>query len=89
MSRHRTPNTFTLRSAAIVAAGTTAAVVALGLLASAGTSMQHDRIATSHQSAPRIEEDEPGWNCATMGNQICGPSTFTLDLGSSVVTFTV
>jgi hypothetical protein len=22
--------------------------------------------------APRIEEDEEGWNCLTMGNQLCG-----------------
>lgn len=20
-----------------------------------------------------IEEDEPGWNCKTMGNRVCGP----------------
>lgn len=24
-------------------------------------------------SVPQIEEDEPGWDCATMGNRICGP----------------
>lgn len=23
-------------------------------------------------SAERIEEDEPGWDCTTMGNRICG-----------------
>ena len=23
----------------------------------------------------RIEEDEAGWNCSTMGNRICGPVT--------------
>ncbi|NQE88108.1 hypothetical protein [Nocardia terpenica] len=23
-------------------------------------------------TASAIEEDEPGWNCATMGNMICG-----------------
>jgi hypothetical protein len=22
---------------------------------------------------PHIEEDQPGWNCLTMGNHICGP----------------
>ena len=21
-----------------------------------------------------IEEDEPGWNCHTMGNKVCGPN---------------
>ena len=25
--------------------------------------------------AAAIEEDEPGWDCATMGNRICGPTT--------------
>lgn len=24
--------------------------------------------------APIIEEDEPGWNCETMGNGVCGPA---------------
>lgn len=24
-------------------------------------------------SASEPEEDEPGWDCATMGNRICGP----------------
>jgi hypothetical protein len=23
----------------------------------------------------RIEEDEPGWDCRTMGNRLCGPIT--------------
>ena len=23
---------------------------------------------------PRIEEDDPRWDCATMGNRICGPA---------------
>lgn len=26
-------------------------------------------------TAPAIEEDDPGWDCATMGNRICGPLT--------------
>lgn len=24
-------------------------------------------------TSPRIEEDDPRWNCSTMGNMICGP----------------
>ena len=24
--------------------------------------------------ANAVEEDEPGWDCHTMGNRICGPS---------------
>lgn len=31
-------------------------------------------------SAPVIEEDSPLWNCATMGNRVCGP------MGSAPVT---
>lgn len=89
MSRHRTPNTFTLRSAAIVAAISAGSVLTLGLLASVGTSMQHDRAGTQHQSLAAIEEDQPGWNCTSHGNLTCGPNVFTFDLGSSVVTFAV
>lgn len=29
------------------------------------------------QPADSIEEDEPGWNCTTMGNHACGPLTGT------------
>lgn len=29
-------------------------------------------------SVPQIEEDEPGWDCATMGNRICGPEDRTI-----------
>lgn len=23
---------------------------------------------------PAVEEDEPGWNCHTQGNRVCGPT---------------
>lgn len=26
-----------------------------------------------------IEEDQPGWDCLTMGNQVCGQSPFAVD----------
>lgn len=29
-------------------------------------------LAVDQQSAPVIQEDDPGWDCATMGNLICG-----------------
>lgn len=32
------------------------------------------------QSTDRIEEDEPGWDCTTMGNLICGPDAPTEDV---------
>lgn len=28
-----------------------------------------------HWVVQQPEEDEPGWNCATMGNKICGPQS--------------
>ncbi len=45
----------------LAAAGITLAL----LLAGCGTS-------ESPKQADRIEEDEAGWDCRTMGNQICG-----------------
>jgi hypothetical protein len=36
-----------------------------------GAAVSHD--ATPRQFAPRCEEDQPCWDCATMGNLICGP----------------
>jgi hypothetical protein len=32
--------------------------------------------ATNYQHVPmiHIEEDSPLWNCATMGNRVCGPT---------------
>jgi hypothetical protein len=30
--------------------------------------------AVAPAAAPRIEEDEPGWDCHTMGNKVCGPA---------------
>ena len=30
--------------------------------------------------APIIEEDEPGWDCETMGNGVCGPAADTGDV---------
>lgn len=34
-----------------------------------------DRAAVVTEAAPACEEDEPCWDCATMGNRICGPVT--------------
>lgn len=31
------------------------------------------RVRTQLTTPVRIEEDEPGWDCHTMGNRICGP----------------
>lgn len=32
-----------------------------------------ERSHTIRTSQPRIMEDDPGWNCRTMGNKRCGP----------------
>ena len=26
------------------------------------------------QSVPQIQEDDPSWDCRTMGNRVCGPT---------------
>lgn len=65
---------------------TTALLAAGALLAAAAladppvTPAPADPPATSSvvQSVPQIEEDEPGWDCATMGNLICGPQSGTI-----------
>ena len=30
-------------------------------------------IITAH-AAPAIQEDDPGWDCVSMGNRVCGPT---------------
>lgn len=30
---------------------------------------------TTPDRAERIEEDDPRWDCATMGNKVCGPTS--------------
>jgi hypothetical protein len=32
-----------------------------------------DQYVIDYRSGYRIDEDEPSWNCQTMGNRICGP----------------
>ena len=34
--------------------------------------------ASTSTAAPACQEDEPCWDCTTMGNQICGPTTTTI-----------
>ncbi len=38
-------------------------------------SVVHSVPADQPVPADQSEEDEPGWDCATMGNLICGPET--------------
>lgn len=28
-------------------------------------------------STAQLQEDDPGWDCATMGNRVCGPTATT------------
>ena len=30
----------------------------------------------TQMTTPRIEEDDPRWDCRTMGNHICGPTSY-------------
>ena len=50
----------------------------------------HDATIAPVETTPVIHEDEPGWNCLTMGNKVCGPSfvpveTATLGDGSPLL----
>ncbi|MET8717418.1 hypothetical protein ABZV52_30080 [Streptomyces sp. NPDC004735] len=81
----RTPRLLTRRPrpATVITVGFTAAI--LGAVALVG--IVADSVAPAPRPAPsastiapgddnadgRIEEDESGWNCATMGNRQCGP----------------
>jgi hypothetical protein len=63
-----------VRSAALIALIATAAVLTSGLIAYATEPVQ----GTPHAAAVTVTqaptEDSAGWNCATMGNHICGPT---------------
>lgn len=71
--------------------GTAAAillVVAFGLgMTLMGWALDNDpNIQRNFQDAP-VAEDDPGWDCETMGNGVCGPVTITYtDGGYAVVT---
>lgn len=43
--------------------------VFIGLLLGAGTGVAIADAAAS----PTVQEDDPAWDCVTMGNRICGP----------------
>lgn len=51
-----------------------AAALALAFVAGAGVGSLHHRAAP-----PVLQEDDPGWDCATMGNRVCGPVTLHED----------
>ena len=50
----------------------------VGVLISAaiGVPLAGPTIAISHATA--IQEDDPGWDCRTMGDRICGPTNSNL-----------
>jgi hypothetical protein len=53
------------------------ATLLIGLLVTAalteGPIGSQTTIVPSVPQQDRIEEDEPGWDCRTMGNKLCGP----------------
>jgi hypothetical protein len=69
---------FFLTAIELVFRATVLVVVLIGL-ASLGhhntTSTGTDTTGTG--TTQHIEEDEPGWDCATMGNRVCGPTQGT------------
>lgn len=65
-------NGFTLRLVGLAAAFSLAAVSWFGLVAASLDTPADARPVKSCQ------EDDPCWNCHTMGNQICGPHNHRL-----------
>lgn len=51
-----------------VMVGIIATSLALSVMAPSCDPVRHDRIVA-------VEEDDPRWDCRTMGNRICGPET--------------
>lgn len=51
-----------------------AALVAAALLTGCGVTAEPRAMVTVEATpAAPIQEDEPGWDCLTMGNRVCGP----------------
>lgn len=50
---------------------TLGAVVAAWVVTTAATAPQPELVQGTPHAA--IQEDQPGWNCTTMGNRVCGP----------------
>lgn len=46
-----------------------AALSCIALLAFTG----HEPTDNGRRATPVVAEDDPGWDCATMGNHVCGP----------------
>lgn len=44
------------------------------LAAAAIIAMSSPRLAPVDTTTVTVQEDEPGWSCAEMGNRICGPN---------------
>lgn len=61
-----------------------AVAVALGALAAGGYAAHHEFIASADAHPRVVLEDDPSWDCRTMGNGICGPGAVLPD-GSPVV----
>lgn len=78
MSARATVRTYASLGARACAIGVVAVTIAAGAV-SAGPVPEDlggpvDRVELTHATAPaRVTEDDPRWNCATMGNLRCGP----------------
>lgn len=49
--------------------------VALAAAANIGQSWKQDRLRSEYQTENCQEDDPTCWDCASMGNRICGPTT--------------
>lgn len=57
----------------LVAIGAVAVLSMLGLMGLFNHPTNNTTPAAKAQAVVFVEEDDPAWNCRTMGNRICGP----------------
>jgi hypothetical protein len=69
-----------VRARALCALGVSATALSLGV-ACGGATGDHSSPLTRPADVPgvHLEEDAPGWDCRTMGNQLCGSDYATWD----------
>ena len=51
-----------------------ASIAAIVFAATLIASPHFDRFVKVSETPERIEEDDPRWDCQTMGNKVCGPT---------------
>jgi hypothetical protein len=59
---------------------TLGAVITAWVVTTAATAPQPELVQGTPHAAAQPEEDQPGWDCATTGNRLCGPTDVGTEL---------